>query len=44
MDFIMNLSGPTLYLLIFVAKTIEVSISTLRSVLVNKGEIGRAHV
>ena len=38
MDFIMNLSGPTLYLLIFVAKTIEVSISTIRSVLVNKGE------
>lgn len=38
MDFLMNLSGPVLYIIIFVAKTIEVSISTIRLVYVNKGE------
>ena len=38
MGFLMNLSGPILYLIIFAAKTIEVSIATVRLVLVNKGE------
>lgn len=38
MDFIMGLSSPVLYIIIFAAKTIEVSISTIRLVLVNKGE------
>lgn len=33
-----ELSGPILYLIIFFAKIIEVSISTLRIVLINKGE------
>ncbi|TAH69175.1 MAG: DUF2179 domain-containing protein [Anaerolineaceae bacterium] len=38
MDFLMNLSGPLLYIIIFLAKTVEVSISTIRLVYVNKGE------
>lgn len=38
MEFLMNLSGPILYIIIFFAKTIEVSIATIRSVYVNKGE------
>lgn len=38
MDILMNLSGPALYIIIFLAKTIEVSISTIRLVYVNKGE------
>ncbi|HHT87664.1 MAG TPA: DUF2179 domain-containing protein [Clostridiales bacterium] len=38
MDFLLNLSGPVLYILIFAAKTIEVSIATIRLVYVNKGE------
>ena len=38
MDFFLNLSGPALYIIIFVAKTIEVSIATIRLVFVNKGE------
>lgn len=38
MDFLMNLKGPILYLIIFAAKTVEVSISTIRVVYVNKGE------
>ncbi len=38
MDFLLNLSGPALYIIVFVAKTIEVSISTIRLVYVNKGE------
>ena len=38
MNFLLNLSGPVLYIIIFVAKTIEVSISTIRLVYVNKGE------
>lgn len=38
MEFIMNLSGPTLYILIFVVKTIEVSMATIRLVLNSKGE------
>lgn len=38
MGILMNLSGPILYLIIFAAKTIEVSIATVRLVLVNKGE------
>ncbi|NLO09708.1 MAG: DUF2179 domain-containing protein [Clostridiales bacterium] len=38
MDFLLNLSGPALYIIIFIAKTIEVSISTIRLVYVNKGE------
>jgi len=38
MDFLMNLQGPILYFTIFFAKIIEVSISTIRIVFVNKGE------
>jgi len=38
MDFLMKLNGPILYIIIFIAKTIEVSISTIRLVYVNKGE------
>ena len=38
MDFLMELSGPVLYIIIFLAKTVEVSISTIRLVYVNKGE------
>ena len=38
MDFIMNLEGPLLYFIIFFAKIIEVSISTVRIVFINKGE------
>lgn len=38
MDFLMSLSGPILYIIIFLAKTIEVSIATIRLVYVNKGE------
>lgn len=38
MDFLLNLSGHALYIIIFIAKTIEVSIATIRLVYVNKGE------
>lgn len=38
MEFLMNLEGPLLYLIIFCAKIVEVSISTVRLVLINKGE------
>lgn len=38
MDFLMNMQGPLLYFIIFFAKIIEVSISTIRIVFVNKGE------
>ncbi len=38
MELLFNLSGPALYITIFVAKIIEVSISTIRLVLINKGE------
>jgi len=38
MDFLFNISGPALYIIIFCAKIIEVSISTIRLVLINKGE------
>ena len=38
MEFLQNLSGPTLYLIIFFAKIIEVTIMTLRVVYINKGE------
>ena len=38
MDFLMNLEGPLLYIIIFFAKIIEVSISTIRLVFINKGE------
>lgn len=38
MDFFMTLEGPLLYLIIFFAKIIEVSISTVRIVYINKGE------
>lgn len=38
MEFLMNLEGPLLYLIIFCAKIVEVSISTIRLVLINKGE------
>lgn len=38
MDFLLKISGPALYIIIFVAKTFEVSISTIRLVFINKGE------
>lgn len=38
MKFLLDLSSPILYIIIFAAKTIEVSIATIRLVLVNKGE------
>ncbi len=38
MDFLLNLSGPVLYLVIFCAKIVEVTISTIRLVYINKGE------
>jgi len=38
MDFLFNISGPLLYIIIFIAKIIEVSVSTIRLVLINKGE------
>lgn len=38
MDFLFHISGPALYIIIFCAKIIEVSISTVRLVLINKGE------
>ncbi|MDW5298879.1 MAG: DUF5698 domain-containing protein [Sedimentibacter sp.] len=38
MDFLFNISGPALYIIIFFAKIIEVSVSTVRLVLINKGE------
>ncbi len=38
MDFLMNLHGPLLYIIIFFAKIIEVSISTIRLVFISKGE------
>lgn len=38
MDFLMNLTGPALYIIIFLAKIIEVSIATIRLVYINKGE------
>ena len=34
----MNLQGPLLYIIIFFAKIIEVSFSTIRLVYINKGE------
>lgn len=38
MELLMSLSGPILYLIIFIAKTVEVSISTIRLVYNSKGE------
>lgn len=38
MEFLLNLSGPVLYLVIFCAKIVEVTISTIRLVYINKGE------
>jgi uncharacterized protein YebE (UPF0316 family) len=38
MDFLLELSGPILYIIIFCAKIIEVTISTIRLVYINKGE------
>ena len=38
MEFLMSLSGPILYIMIFLAKTVEVSIATIRLVYINKGE------
>ncbi|CRZ33528.1 uncharacterized protein YebE (UPF0316 family) [Herbinix hemicellulosilytica] len=38
MNFLIKLNGPLLYLIIFVAKTVEIAISTIRLVFVNKGE------
>lgn len=38
MDFLLNLSGPVLYIVIFCAKIVEVTISTIRLVYINKGE------
>lgn len=38
MEFLLNLNGPALYLIILFAKIVEVSISTIRLVYINKGE------
>lgn len=38
MEFLMNMEGPLLYTVIFCAKIVEVSISTIRLVYINKGE------
>ena len=38
MELLLNLYKPALYILIFIAKTIEVTISTIRLVFINKGE------
>ena len=38
MGFLINLSGPAMYIMIFAGKTIEVSLSTIRLVYINKGE------
>lgn len=38
MEFLMNMHGPLLYIIIFCAKIVEVSISTIRLVYINKGE------
>lgn len=38
MEFLMNMNGPALYLTIMVAKVVEVSMSTIRMVYINKGE------
>lgn len=38
MDFLMKLHGPSLYIIIFLAKIVEVSIATIRLVFINKGE------
>lgn len=38
MEFLMNMEGPLLYIVIFCAKIVEVSISTIRLVYINKGE------
>lgn len=38
MEFLMNLEGPVLYIAIFCAKIVEVSIATIRLVYINKGE------
>lgn len=38
MDLLLNLSGPVLYIVIFCAKIVEVTISTIRLVYINKGE------
>lgn len=38
MDFLMNMEGPLLYIIIFCAKIVEVTISTIRLVYINKGE------
>lgn len=38
MEFMMNLEGPVLYIIIFCAKIVEVSVSTVRLVYINKGE------
>ncbi len=38
MEFLMNMQGPLLYIIIFCAKIVEVSISTIRLVYINKGE------
>ena len=38
MEFLMNMEGPILYVIIFCAKIVEVSISTIWLVYINKGE------
>lgn len=38
MNVLLNIQGPLLYLVIFCAKIVEVSISTIRLVYINKGE------
>ena len=38
MEFLNSLSGPVLYIVIFIAKIVEVTLMTVRGVLINKGE------
>lgn len=38
MEFMMNLHGPVLYITIFCAKIVEVTVATIRLVYINKGE------
>lgn len=44
MDFLMNMEGPLLYIIIFCAKIVEVSVSTIRLVYINKGERAKGAV
>lgn len=44
MEYLMSLSGPTLYLFIFGAKTVEVTLTTIRVVFINRGERVKASI